>query len=144
MAHSGAARATVEALTRELAERWAARGIAVTAVAAGHFDTEAMAKYPDTVRAGMARSVPMQRLGRPQEHAWLVALLCSPLGRALNGSTITLDGASRQLVRPVAAAGADGGGRGGADRGAQRRAAGVSGGRGLNSHHRLGRARLYH
>ncbi len=92
MAHSGAARATAEALTRELAERWAARGIAVTAVAAGHFDTEAMAKYPDTVRAGMARSVPMQRLGRPQEHAWLVALLCSPLGRALNGSTITLDG----------------------------------------------------
>lgn len=92
MAHSGAARATVEALTRELAERWATHGIAVTAVAAGHFDTEAMAKYPDTVRAGMARSVPMQRLGRPQEHAWLVALLCSPLGRALNGSTITLDG----------------------------------------------------
>ncbi len=93
MAHSGAARAAVEALTRELAERWADRGIVVTAVAAGHFDTEAMGKYPDAVRAGMARSVPLQRLGRPQEHAWLVALLCSPVGRALNGSTITLDGA---------------------------------------------------
>jgi citronellol/citronellal dehydrogenase len=93
MAHSGAARATVEALTRELAQRWTDRGIAVTAVAAGHFDTEAMGKYPDTVRAGMARAVPLQRLGRPEEHAWLVALLCSPLGRALNGSTVTLDGA---------------------------------------------------
>lgn len=93
MAHSGAARATVEALTRELAERWLERKIAVTAIAAGHFDTEAMGKYPETVRAGMARSVPMQRLGEPREHAWLVALLCSPLGRALNGSTITLDGA---------------------------------------------------
>lgn len=100
MAHSGAARATVEALTRELAERWADRGIAVTAIAAGHFDTEAMAKYPDTVRAGMARSVPLQRLGRPQEHAWLVALLCSPLGRALNGSTITLDGARDNWFGP--------------------------------------------
>ncbi len=100
MAHSGAARATVEALTRELAERWAERGIAVTAVAAGHFDTEAMGKYPDTVRAGMARSVPLQRLGRPEEHAWLVALLCSPLGRALNGSTITLDGARDNWFGP--------------------------------------------
>ncbi len=100
MAHSGAARAAVEALTRELAARWADREIAVTAVAAGHYDTEAMAKYPDAVRAGMARSVPLQRLGRPEEHAWLVALLCSPLGRTLNGSTITLDGARDNWFGP--------------------------------------------
>jgi citronellol/citronellal dehydrogenase len=100
MAHSGAARATVEALTREMAERWSDRKIAVTAVAAGHFDTEAMGKYPDTVRAGMSRSVPMQRLGEPREHAWLVALLCSPIGRALNGSTITLDGARDNWFGP--------------------------------------------
>jgi citronellol/citronellal dehydrogenase len=100
MAHSGAARATVEALTREMAERWSERGVAVTAVAAGHFDTEAMGKYPDTVRAGMGRSVPMQRLGEPQEHAWLVALLCSSLGQALNGSTITLDGARDNWFGP--------------------------------------------
>jgi citronellol/citronellal dehydrogenase len=100
MAHSGAARATVEALTRELAVRWADRRIAVTAVAAGHFDTEAMGKYPDSVRAGMGRSVPLGRLGHPQEHAWLVALLCSPLGWALNGSTITLDGARDNWFGP--------------------------------------------
>jgi citronellol/citronellal dehydrogenase len=100
MAHSGAARATVEALTRELAARWADRRIAVTAVAAGHFDTDAVDKYPDTVRAGMARSVPLQRLGRPQEHAWLVALLCSPMGRALNGSTVTIDGARDNWLGP--------------------------------------------
>jgi citronellol/citronellal dehydrogenase len=109
MAHSGAARATVEALTREMAERWSDRKIAVTAVAAGHFDTEAMGKYPDTVRAGMGRSVPMQRLGEPQEHAWLVALLCSPLGRALNGSTITLDGARDNWFGPWPPLGLTGG-----------------------------------
>jgi citronellol/citronellal dehydrogenase len=100
MAHSGAARATVEALTRELALRWTDLGIAVTAVAAGHFDTEAMSKYPDTVRVGMGRSVPLQRLGRPEEHAWLVALLCSPVGLALNGSTVTLDGARDNWFGP--------------------------------------------
>ena len=100
MAHSGAARAAVEALTREQARRWADRGVCVTAVAAGHFDTEAMGKYPDTVRAGMALSVPLQRLGRPQEHAWLIALLCSPVGRTLNGSTITLDGARDNWFGP--------------------------------------------
>ena len=100
MAHSGAARAAVEALTRALASRWADRGVAVTAVAAGHFDTEAMSKYPHTVRAGMARSVPLQRLGRPAEHAWLVALLCSPVGKALSGSTVTLDGARDNWFGP--------------------------------------------
>ena len=92
MAHSGAARATVEALTRELAERWAPDGITVTAVAAGHFDTEVLSKYPASVRAGASRTVPLQRLGTVAEHAWLVALLASPVGRAFNGATVTLDG----------------------------------------------------
>jgi citronellol/citronellal dehydrogenase len=100
MAHSGAARATVEALTRELASRWAASGVSVVAVAAGTFDTEAMVKYPPTVRAGMSRSVPLQRMGTVAEHAWLVALLASPLGRALSGSTVTLDGARDNWFGP--------------------------------------------
>ncbi|HEY1458374.1 MAG TPA: SDR family oxidoreductase [Solirubrobacteraceae bacterium] len=100
MAHSGAARATVEAMTRELAERWTPDGISVVALAAGHFDTEAMGKYPDVVRAGMARSVPLQRLGAVQEHAWLIALLCSPIGRALSGSTVTLDAARDNWFGP--------------------------------------------
>jgi citronellol/citronellal dehydrogenase len=100
MAHSGAARAAVEELTRELARRWAGDGIAVTAVAAGHFDTEALEKYPASLRAGMARTVPLQRLGKVQEHAWLVALLASPLGRAFNGSTVTLDGARDNWFGP--------------------------------------------
>lgn len=100
MAHSGAARATVEALTCELAKRWSGDGITVCAVAAGHFDTEAMGKYPDVVRAGMARSVPLQRLGSVAEHAWLIALLASPLGATFNGSTITLDGARDNWFGP--------------------------------------------
>jgi len=93
MTHSSAARAAVEGLTREWAAAWAPEGIAVVAAAAGHFETEALDKYPDVVRASAARSVPLQRLGRVEEHAWLVALLCSPLGRSLSGSTVTLDGA---------------------------------------------------
>jgi citronellol/citronellal dehydrogenase len=105
MAHSGAARATVEALTRELAARWREAGVAVVAVAAGHFETEVLAKYPDSVRAGAARSVPLQRLGRAQEHAWLVALLASPLGSAFSGSTVTLDGARDNWAGPWPPAG---------------------------------------
>ena len=100
MAHSGSARATVEALTRELAGRWAEAGVSVSAVAAGHFDTEVLAKYPESVRKGGARTVPLQRLGDAAEHAWLVALLASPLGRAFSGSTVTLDGARDNWMGP--------------------------------------------
>jgi citronellol/citronellal dehydrogenase len=105
MAHSGSARATVEALTRELAVRWADSGVAVTAVAAGVFETEVLAKYPASVRAGASRIVPLQRLGQVAEHAWLVALLASPLGRAFSGSTVTLDGARDNWAGPWPPAG---------------------------------------
>src|SRR5829696_9639119 len=100
MTHSSAARAAVEGLTRAWASRWAADGISVCAVAAGHFETEALDKYPDVVRAGAARTVPLQRLGRPIEHAWLVALLASPMGRAFSGSVVTLDGARDNWFGP--------------------------------------------
>ena len=105
MAHSGSARATVEALTRELAQRWEHAGVTVSAVAAGHFDTEVLSKYPASVRAGASRTVPLQRLGTVAEHAWLVALLASPLGRVFGGSTITLDGARDNWCGPWPPAG---------------------------------------
>ena len=56
--------------------------------------------YPASVRAGMSRSVPLQRTGTVAEHAWLVSLLASPLGAAFNGSTVTLDGARDNWFGP--------------------------------------------
>jgi citronellol/citronellal dehydrogenase len=100
MTHSSAARAAVEGYTRALAREWAAHGIAVLALAAGHFDTESLRKYPEPVWRAAARTVPLQRLGREQEHAWLVALAASPLGHALSGSVITLDGARDNWFGP--------------------------------------------
>jgi NAD(P)-dependent dehydrogenase (short-subunit alcohol dehydrogenase family) len=46
MAHTGAARAAVEAPTRELAGRWAPDGVLVAAVALGAFATESLRNYP--------------------------------------------------------------------------------------------------
>jgi citronellol/citronellal dehydrogenase len=100
MAHTGAARAAVEALTRERAAQWRDDGVAVVAAAIGRFDTESLRKYPEVVHRGAARSVPLQRLGTMQEFAWLVAMLATPLGRALTGSTVTLDGACDNWTGP--------------------------------------------
>src|SRR5215208_4274772 len=100
MTHSSAARAAVEGYTRALAREWEADGVAVVAVAAGHFDTESIRKYPEPVWRAAARTVPLQRLGRESEHAWLVALVASPLGPALSGSVVTLDGARDNWFGP--------------------------------------------
>jgi citronellol/citronellal dehydrogenase len=92
MAHTGAARAAVEALTRELAERWAPDRVSVAAIALGRLATESLRKYPAELWRRAAESVPLQRLGAVEEYGWLVALLATPLGRALSGSVVTLDG----------------------------------------------------
>jgi citronellol/citronellal dehydrogenase len=90
MTHSGSARAAVEALTRSLASELAP--VSVVAIAAGHFRTDALKKYPAGIGEAAARTVPLQRLGEEEEHAWLVALLASPVGRVFSGSVVTLDG----------------------------------------------------
>jgi citronellol/citronellal dehydrogenase len=76
MTHSSAARAAVEGMTRSLADELRGDGIAVIAVAAGHFETEALKKYPESVRENAGRTVPLQRLGAEQSTAGSSA--CSP------------------------------------------------------------------
>jgi citronellol/citronellal dehydrogenase len=100
MTHSSSARAAVENMTRVLSIEWSRFDIRLTAIAAGHFETEAIKKYPRPVYEGVARTVPLGRLGRPEEHAWLVAYLASPAGDYYSGCVITLDGARDNWFGP--------------------------------------------
>jgi citronellol/citronellal dehydrogenase len=105
MAHTGAARAAVEALTNELAATWAGDGVSVVAVAIGRFDTESLRKYPAELWRSAAATVPLQRLGDVAEYGWLIALLASPVGAAFSGSVVTLDGALDNWTGPWPPAG---------------------------------------
>ena len=100
MAHTGAARAAVEAMTRELAERWRSDGVAVMAIALGRFATESLRKYPAELWKRAAQTVPLQRLGEVEEYGWLVALLASQLGPPFSGTVLTLDGALDNWAGP--------------------------------------------
>ncbi len=100
MAHTGAARAAVEAITRELASTYGLHGVAVIAVALGRFDTESLRKYPAELWRSAAATVPTQRLGSLEEYGWLIALLATPLGASLSGSVVTLDGALDNWTGP--------------------------------------------
>ncbi len=103
MAHSSAARAAVENLTRALSIEWARFGVTLTAIAAGHFATETLrTKYPEAVVKGVAGTVPLGRLGTEEEFAWLVAFLLSPGWRLLLGNGPHDRRRPRQLVRLLA------------------------------------------
>ena len=100
MAHSSAARAAVENLMRVLSIEWARFNIKTTAIASGHFRTDALKKYPQPVQDSVARTVPLQRLGEDYEQAWLVAYLASPAGDYYSGDVITIDGARDNWFGP--------------------------------------------
>jgi len=101
MVHSGAARAAVENMMRTLAIEWARFGIRTVALAAGQFATETLlTKYPQAVVDNLERSIPLQRAGRAEEMAWLVAYLASPAGDFFSGTTITIDGARDNWAGP--------------------------------------------
>src|SRR3954454_817168 len=50
MAHSSAARAAVENMMRVLSIEWSRFDIKLSAIATGHFETDAIQKYPEPVR----------------------------------------------------------------------------------------------
>jgi citronellol/citronellal dehydrogenase len=101
MAHSSAARAAVENLTRVLSIEWSRFNIRLTAIAAGHFDTDTLrTKYPRAVVESVASTVPLGRLGTEEEFAWLVAFLASPGGDYFSGAILTLDGARDNWMGP--------------------------------------------
>jgi citronellol/citronellal dehydrogenase len=101
MVHSGAARAAVENMMRTLAIEWARFDVKLCAVAAGQFGTEVLrTKYPKQVAENVQRTVPLQRIGEPEEMAWLVAYLASPAGDFFSGCVITIDGARDNWFGP--------------------------------------------
>ena len=89
-----ASKAAVHMLTRHLAKRLASEQITVNAIAPGPFESKMMAfalEDPDA-RRSVEESVPLGRIGRPDDVAGLTLLLASRAGSYLTGTVIPLDG----------------------------------------------------
>lgn len=94
-AHAGAARAAVENLTKTLSVEWAVHGIRVNAIAPGTVNTGGLDTYPPHIKQALVDVVPLGRLGRPEEVAWMVAYLGSEAGAWVTGETLCIDGGAQ-------------------------------------------------
>ena len=92
MVHSAAARAALENLAGGLAIEWSRYGIRAVCVACGAIDTDGFRAYGRDWIDEATRTVPLGRLGTPEEVASVIAFLASPGGRYITGTTIVVDG----------------------------------------------------
>ena len=80
------------AFTKSVAREMGSRNITVNAVAPGFIITEMTDKLPSERKEAMLATIPLQRLGQPEDVAELVAFLASERASYITGQVIPIDG----------------------------------------------------
>ncbi len=91
-ANYAAAKAGLAGFSRALAQEVAARGITVNVVAPGFIDTDMTRALDDAQRERLAETIPLGRLGEPDDIAAAVAWLASPSAGYVTGQTLHVNG----------------------------------------------------
>jgi citronellol/citronellal dehydrogenase len=92
MVHASAARAALENLAAGLALEWSRYGIRTLCVAPGTILTEGLEGYGQERIAAWERSIPLGRLGTPEDVAQAIAFLSSAGAAYVTGTTVVVDG----------------------------------------------------
>jgi 3-oxoacyl-[acyl-carrier protein] reductase len=91
-ANYAAAKAGVVGMTKSLARELGSRNITVNCVAPGFIDTDMTRALSDEQKKALLASIPLGRLGTPQDVAAAVAYLASPGGDYVTGAVLHVNG----------------------------------------------------
>jgi len=92
--HVSAAKAGVDALTRNLAVEWGRYGIRVNGIAPGPIeDTEGMSRLvPEPIKDRIRKNIPLGRFGRIADIERTALFLCSDAASFISGAILVVDG----------------------------------------------------
>ncbi|KXW59282.1 3-oxoacyl-ACP reductase FabG [Ferrovum myxofaciens] len=91
-ANYAAAKAGLVGLTKSLARELGSRGITVNCVAPGFIDTDMTRGLDIVQQQALLSSIPLGRLGQPEDIAQAVAYLASPGAAYVTGATLHVNG----------------------------------------------------
>jgi acetoacetyl-CoA reductase len=87
-----AAKSGIHGFTKALALEGAGKGITVNAIAPGYVDTDMVRAVPEDVLFKIIKTIPVGRLGRPEDIANSVAFLVDDESGFITGSTLSING----------------------------------------------------
>jgi len=101
--HASAAKAGVDALTKNLAVEWGQFGVRVNSIAPGPIgDTEGMKRLaPGGMKEKVLSMVPMGRFGRSDEIANMAVFLASEAGEWISGQVMVVDGGNSVVQQTI-------------------------------------------
>ncbi len=89
-----ATKAAVIGMVKSIAREGARYGVRANAIAPGFIDTEMTKVIPDKVKEKIIAEIPFRRFGKPEDIAWAVAYLLSPVASAfVSGEVLRVNGA---------------------------------------------------
>lgn len=91
-ANYAAAKAGILGFTRSIAAEVARKGVTVNAIAPGYIGTEMVMAIKQEVRDKIVETIPVGRLGKPEEIGALCAYLASDLAGYITGTTLNING----------------------------------------------------
>jgi acetoacetyl-CoA reductase len=91
-ANYAAAKAGMHGFTKSLAQEVAGKGVTVNTVSPGYIMTSMVAAIGEEILAKIASSIPVGRLGNPDEIAYAVSFLASDRAGFVTGSNLAVNG----------------------------------------------------
>jgi acetoacetyl-CoA reductase len=92
-----AAKAGMHGFTMSLAQEVARKGVTVNTVSPGYIETEMVMKVPEEIRKKIAAEIPVGRMGKPEEVAYVVDFLATNEASWITGADFSVNGGHHMM-----------------------------------------------